>query len=1330
MQATLYPIENKGLFSNHFLEHQLKDGTEWKEHTNLEGIYSQILTLYESKKAMLSKANESQLRSEFLDCLVKSLGHHFAIEGAIKGTAKRPDYGLFSSVESANEAQINQVEGFYNNAIGICEAKQWDVKLDERDVRSGGIDRRTPNRQIDEYLHRSEVKWGILTNGRLWRIYYRENSYRNYYFQIDLAQTLESKDMKTFKYFVLFFRREAFLPDTNNRCFLDRVYQGSIDYSKEIGENIQENVYKAMKVLAEGFIDWKENKLSKSEETLRSVQDNTMILLYRLLFIYFAEANNLLDVRGATRASTNYRNNYSLDALKKNIRNKLENGENIPLYQAEYWGKLQTLFKFIDKGTEAMGIPKDELYIPSYNGGLFDTKKYSFLSRYKINDMSLSHAILLLSCPKGPLGLDRGFFDYSSLDIRHLGSIYEGLLEFRLMAAEEPMVAAKEKGKEMWAPEKDFRGKKYLDRIVEGDLYLATDKGERKATGSYYTPEYIVKYIVKNTVWPVAKRKRKEAEEENRKCSDAILSIKVLDPAMGSGHFLVEVVDFLAMVLGDAINRDIERGLMEEGEYSDDWLRREIVSHCIYGVDLNPMAVELAKVALWLKSISKDKPLSFLDHRLKCGNSLIGARLKDLPWYPQLKKKKKEIAGSQQRLDIPEGFVKKLVDTVNKMSEIRDDTLDDIKRKEEIFREFKETREYDMIKTLADVRTSVYFGNEVDEATYGRFSGDAFFNSEKQWTEQKRRWFVREGIRIGDEKRLFHWELEFPEIFFEEGKIKKNPGFDVVVGNPPYVRQEELGTVKEEYLKPNYRVYHGVADLYAYFFEASHILIRDEGRFGFISSNKFLRADYGKRLRQFLSKVSHIEEICDFGDLPVFEDATAYPVIIITEKKQKNTPTYYIKIPSLLFNNLRDIVKRHGYYIQYKHIGTTSWNLRNPQEQSIIECMEKIGVSLEKFVEGKVDRGIVTGADSVFVINRATKKRLIREDPKSIEIIKPIVKGEDVKRYEIDFKDRYLIFSYRGININNYPAIKTYLEGNKEQLLPRPKDYNEKENGKWMGRKPGSYKWYEIQDAITYWEEFENPKILYLKFQVKPAFYYDNSGLYSNSAVWMIPTNNHFIISILNSKIGWFLIRNYCTQIQNGYQLIWAYLKNIPIRRISFTTPADLRKELTDEAVSLYSDFLRSGDRGLLLAFVSERLSQEPEQSDVVHDLLAYLAERMIEMNKEKQEEIRGFLKWLEGEIGIKADDMTLKTKIKGYYKSDWDEFLKALKRNKKKITVMDITRRAPQEKIREEFDSSLGKLTPLLAKIEATDRLIDRVVYRLYGLTKEEIKVVEESFK
>ena len=1282
IETTLWYVENKGLFSNHYLENQLLTLDEWKEPNNIEEIFSKIKALYQGKQTLFPTASEGQLRDDFLNYVLKYLGHYYKVGGKTEWASKFPDYGLFPDEKSADDAVKYQgTEDFYKKAIAICEAKAWEVKLDERDPKNPEPDKRTPNRQIDEYLRWSEKKWGVLTNGRFWRLYYRENSYRNYFYQVDLAEIIEKDDIDTFKYFFLFFRKEAFEVDVNNICFLDRVYLGSVDYAKDIGENLEENVYKAMKILAEGFINWGESKLTKTEDDLKIVQENTMEFLYRLLFIFFAEAEGLLDTSKKTPASKNYAENYSLDSLKKKIKNRIKTGEDIPAYIDSYWNQLQILFNFINKGTEASNIPKEKLYIPSYNGGLFDTEKNKFLSKNKIGDYYLAKAIDLLASTEGKKPEEKGFIDYSSLDIRHLGSIYEGLLEYKLKTATEPMVAVKEKGKEKWIPESEFKGKKYTERVDAGEIYLATDKGERKATGSYYTPEYIVKYIVENTLTPIVKEKMDNAIKNNEKCSDAILSIKILDPAMGSGHFLVEAVDFLGRHLDDAINKDIERELIKEWKYSDDWLRREIVSHCIYGVDLNPMAVELAKVSLWLKTISKDKPLSFLDHRLKCGNSLIGCNLVDLPWYPELKKKK--IIRKERRLDIPEGFIKKIVRTIKQLSEISDETLDDIKKKETIFNEFKNTMEYDMIKTLADVRTSIYFGNGVDENTYGSYTGDAFWSSQTEWKTKREKWFAQKGREIAENKHFFHWELGFPEIFFEEGKQKENPGFDAVVGNPPYVDYRGIEQSEAKFLKTAYNS--AKSNRFNYLLpvlECSLINAKKGGGLGFIVSNQFISADMGSGFRERLFKEASIKEIVDVSNFRVFKDAATYPLIFIYEKgivsqnivkiayrvleeQFKNKEFECNNVPQEVFSKRKDKVIFLDGRREIVDIIQTIWDNSSQLEDSVHLMW---GTSKSEY--GKLK------------INAREYNSLSKEEKQEYL---PILQTADIKRHHIEWQKEY---------------IKTNIYSSK--IL----------------------------------KEFEKQKVTIARMTLQIQASVDTNGCALGKVSFFTDeTLNHFFaVSLLNSKLLDFHFKKLYETLHLGSDYIRydiPYLNQLPIRRISFTTPKEEREKL----VMCLKQKYQNEKLDEILKVVEECLPKdkehnfitEKEKSDVIHDFLAFLAEQMIEMNKKKQSEVKGFTEWFEREMDAKIGDLTNKTVIEEYYKNNFEKLIEVLKKNKKKIPV-DPSRREFQEKVKSEFDKSVAKLTPLKARIQATDNLIDQIVYKLYGLTDEEIKVVEES--
>ncbi len=734
MQTTLIRYNNKNLFSNYYLDKKVKTSDEWKKNDHIIA-FSKIKDKYDAENASFSVYNEAQLIKHFLDPIFEILLYESEVEAAEMG--KYPDFAFFKDKNARDEAHKYKGEySFYRNALAIGEAKLWDTALDGK-----------PSQQLWNYLDDAGLKWGILTNGRKWRLYCKGyEKKRDEYYEIDLPSLLDSNDIEGFKYFFYFFRRDAFLELPE--IFLESVLRESEVHAKTIGNNLKENVYKAMKKIAEGFLGRPQNNLDRNDEAARErVQKNTMLLLYRLLFLLYAEDRNLLDL-----TNTKYLNNHSFRRIKKEVeekRGRIEQGYDNS--GTTIWDRLKSLFELINVGSEAIG--EKEFHVPAYNGGLFDTKKNPELDeKWKIGDKYLAEAIHLLTW--SDVNGAGGFVDYSELEIRHLGSIYEGLLEYKLKVAESDKVT---KENEWVALEKYNEGRKQkkafpefdeFSRARKGELYLATDKGERKATGSYYTPDYIVNYIVRNTIGAVVDEKWKEAQEKNKSFVDATLSVKVLDPAMGSGHFLVGAVDFLADKLLSAAQKDIEaKRLADEPRFSDiDWARREVVAHCIYGVDLNPMAVELAKVSLWLKTISREKPLSFLDHRLKQGNSLIGAQLEKLHKYPDLKAKKDEKKGkdaAQQtfEVEIERPFFGKIVKILKSLTDINDDSIENINKKKDIFRSLNESFEYQRIKAVANLHTAVYFGNEVTKDGYGDvlwgLRGD-----ESEWRKKiNREWF-------------------------------------------------------------------------------------------------------------------------------------------------------------------------------------------------------------------------------------------------------------------------------------------------------------------------------------------------------------------------------------------------------------------------------------------------------------------------------------------------------------------------------------------------------------------------------------------------------------
>jgi len=1334
------PYRNNNLFSNYYLEKYIPESTEWKKKEHI-AVFEQIKKIYTRESASIKTLNEKQLENHFFNEIFSILG--FVYEVTEPTHARNfPDYAFFFDRNGLDDAHKNkETIPFFTNAVAIGEVKQWKVDLDKVSKNEYNISE-NPSLQIWTYLEDTEQKWGILTNGRIWRLYCKERR-RDNYLEIDLLRLIESNDTDTFRFFYYFFRKDAFVKSKEGQAFLDRVLNESKEYAEKIGDDLKDNVYWAMKRIAEGFINQKANRLDNPDaETLARVQNNTMILLYRFLFLLYAEGKGLLDLR-----DQRYREYYSFHHIKHDIAETQDGPANqrFDTVKSSIQGDLKVLFKLVDQGSESFGIPKSEYYIPAYNGGLFDPEKHPDLEHWEIGDKYLADAIDLLSRSK--LKDDhRDFVDYSTLEIRNLGSIYEGLLEYKLKNAESDLVVDDDEWVTLEVYNTDRKQKKAFtdffesDRVSTGHLYLATDKGERKSSGSYYTPDYIVNYIVKTTIGPVVEQKWKAAQERDESYVDAILSINILDPAMGSGHFLVGAVDFLSQKLMEAMLKDSEAGkIADTAPYTNDWARRDVVSHCIYGVDLNELAVELAKVGLWLSTISKDKPLSFLDHRLKSGNSLIGARLTNLRYFPG--KEPKDTTQIELPTSISPRFIGHLLSKIAELDAIEDDRLEDIKRKEKAFEEFKQLPEYQKAKGLANVYTATFFGNAItptekksSEALYQDLVW-AIAGDEKEW--QSKTWYpwFKHSSAIAQEKSFFHWELEFPEIFFDAGKLRENPGWDAVIGNPPYVRQESLDTEFKNYTKQFFKSYSGGSDLYVYFIERSHKLLQSAGYFGVICSNKFMKANYGKNIREFIKNKTKVITIIDFGELPVFKEASTFPAIIITQNELVDDQKFtYLAIKDLKFVSLDDELVAEGTLQDNKSLSGNNWNFSSSFDFIIFNKMKKVSDPLGKYVNEKIFYGLKTGLNEAFIIDELTKNKLISEDANSQNFIKQFINGDDVRKYQIFFKNQYLILFEKGwTNKNsgssedkwqwfekNFPAISRHLEPHRKEAETRT-DH-------------GDY-WWELR-ACEYYSEFKQPKIIWPEIAKESRFTFDNEGYYLNKTCFFTPTKDLFLLGILNSKLLWFFLKNICSVLgdpNKGGRLLQQtiYTEQLPIRLISVSTPTEHRTFLVNEAKKMFQSYAQTLDPQPILTFIDIRLGAQPEESDVVQDILAFLVEQMLKMNKTKNEEIKALLNFVESEIGTSIDSLSNKTLIQEYYLNGFSKFVDVLVKNKSKIKVGYNPKSPTNRKNLEAwYLDSCGKLKPLMAKIDATDSLIDWIVYKLYCLTDEEIAIVEGTEK
>jgi len=429
---------------------------------------------------------------------------------------------------------------------------------------------------------------------------------------------------------------------------------------------------------------------------------------------------------------------------------------------------------------------------------------------------------------------------------------------------------------------------------------------------------------------------------------------------------------------------------------------------------------------------------------------------------------------------------------------------------------------------------------------------------------------LQENIKQGnslieDEKfagdRAFNWKDQFPKIF-DDG------GFNVVIGNPPYVRQEELREFKP-YFEANYDSYTGTADLLIYFFEKGIKLLQNRGYFGFIASNKFMRSDYGINLRKFILKNCLIEQIIDFGELPVFADASTFPCIFILRKGQapKNHKFLFCAVKTLEIGNLSNYVENHGLMIDQSSLGEGAWITTEENSHTIIEKMNNNGIALKKYTRQPL-RGILTGFNEAFVIDEKAKLELVKADPKSNEIIRPTLRGKDIAPYGVDDPKLWIIVAKDGIDIpKQYPAIYKHLLKYQTELQKR------EDHGKF---------WYNLRPC-TYYEQFDKPKIIYGDISLRNRFTLDLKGYYPLKTCFIIHKPDKYLLALLNSKLFEFYMRQQFPTLgdpEKGGRILHGttYMNKLPIKKADIINEQDIVK-LVDQMLTLNKRINEIGEK-------------------------------------------------------------------------------------------------------------------------------------------------------
>ena len=679
-----------------------------------------------------------------------------------------------------------------------------------------------------------------------------------------------------------------------------------------------------------------------------------------------------------------------------------------------------------------------------------------------------------------------------------------------------------------------------------------------------------MKYIVDKAVGPALHQATQHATTDAEKIR-AILNVNVLDPAMGSGHFLVEVVEYIARYLVDAalFPPSLLRGgaggaVVGEREGDLAYWKRRVAQSCVYGVDLNPLAVELAKLSLWLVTVAKDRPLSFLDHHLRTGNALVGARLADVRGFalPKRKPKKKtnlaaapQDSGQQSSLFSEEELRQDMFSAVGSMFLIEENpalTVSDVKLQEQVYAGLHTalTQKY---KRLADVMTATHFGLEVDPVLAPALAARA--SGKTGMVVPKLDELLAHAEGLAGERRFFHWEMAFPEVFFDRNgePLGAQAGFAAVVGNPPYVRQELLAPFKP-FLAGAFASHHNVADLYLYFYERALQLAQQGGRVAYITSGTFARANFAAAFRKWLPTVAQIESLIDFGENQPFEGAEMVrPSIVVLRRDEGAHDFRSLFIAGRIPNSLDAAMSEDGIDCSPEALKQPEWVFQSSIDLGLFSKVMNVGQPLGQFVKQKLYYGIKTGLNEAFIIDQNTYELIVKQNPQTKSVLNRMLRGEDLRPWYQEDEGRWLITLPSGWTQENFGTGLSEEDAWQKLQALHPKLSEHLAPHAELARKrgdKGDY-WWELR-SCNYYDAFTKPKFLWPDIGKLPRCSWDNEGKFVNNKGCIVPCDDLSLVAILQSRVNWFVTSQICTplRLRAGlwqYQQFVQFIERLPI---------------------------------------------------------------------------------------------------------------------------------------------------------------------------------------
>lgn len=688
---------------------------------------------------------------------------------------------------------------------------------------------------------------------------------------------------------------------------------------------------------------------------------------------------------------------------------------------------------------------------------------------------------------------------------------------------------------------------------------------ENKDKGAYYTPKPVVQFMCQQSLLlylkthlgdqdGLEKLVRQKDSGDNTKgnwirqnasrIEELLDKLTICDPAIGSGAFpmgMLQEIFWIKLALDWTLN--------DPAKYAE--IKRRIIEHTIHGVDIDAGAVEIARLRCWLSLVVDEvepHPLPNLEFKIHCANSLI-EYMRGEP-VDFLKHETLEPAAQRFINDLelaktkffeasrkPEKRAARLA-IYRAITELGKIEFTWMRTQEGLFGSGERTVELNSVLKDFNLLSSHLASAEKLPAR----EQDELLNKTQQWFHDA-------------DKPTFAWRIHYAEVFAKNG-------FDIVIANPPFIKHEKISGYKH-LLEKRYILTASRVDLYVYFYELAVKIIKANGVITIISPNKYYRAAYGKKMRVFFTNETSINTLIDFGDAPLFKVISYASIFLAINSKplKDHKCRVFNWSKDIPIRNINNELESKSFAIAQDSLNADGWLLVNPAKHSLLEKLKSHGISLASFLNNALSRGIITGLNEAFVISKKVKNDLIHQDPKSSELIKPWIRGRDVKPWRLEWSELYVIAFPANFHakLPEYPAILNHLSKYESELKSRGQCTTSR-----SGKGIGQHHWLELDNnpKTEFLELFQKPKVLVPAIERQPACVIDKNGFYCNDKITVCTTGEpEFLCALLNSKVIWWYLTQTAASRQNGYyELKPMYLRNVPVPSLQENSKAEIIK--------------------------------------------------------------------------------------------------------------------------------------------------------------------------